>query len=134
MDDELLNLLGDREENRVAFIAALIMERCKHAPDELRPILKAPRFSPYQAARIADKLASQAGLIKSLCEEACNRGLSPAQEATLERREKVFQDIARLIGLEARTGGDPRGACAYLIDPSDPKAGDGWGNGWAVYS
>lgn len=130
MNDELLKLLGSRdEENRTAFLAILIRERGKVADDQGE--VSAPGAS--HACRIADRLVSLAGLIKGLSEEACNRELTAGQEATLERREKTFADIARLIGFEARTGGDPRGACAYLIDPSDPQAGDGWGSGWAVY-
>ena len=49
-----------------------------------------------------------------------------------DSRRGSFARLAKALGFEARTGGDPRGACAYLIDPANRK-GDGWGEGWAVY-
>lgn len=130
MNDELIKLLGDnREENRVAEIAFVIRERGNYGDD------RGERTAPavHHAITIATALASTAELIKSLCEESCNRELTPREEATLARREAKFARIAELCGFKSRTGGDPRGACAYLIDPADETAGDGWGTGWAVY-
>jgi len=122
--DELMYLLGDREENRVAYLACLILERGK---------IDGETIAPHIACAVADKLASVAGLIKPLCEEACNTGLDACRDMTLVRREATFQRIAELVGFSPRTGGDPRGACAYIIDPAKPRDGDGWGEGWAVY-
>ena len=130
--------LPERRENRVAFLAALIMERCKRVKpaynvDEGESATE-PRFNPYQAQRLADSLAYYAGKIKSLCEQDCNEGLTPLLERRQAKYEADFAEIATFCGFEAKTGGDPRGACAYLIDPENPRDGDGWGNGFAVYA
>lgn len=132
MEKEWPNL-PEREENRVAFIAALIMERCKREGDEMADTGGA-RFNPYQAQRLAACLAYHADIIKRLCEAECNGELQPHQERRLAKHQADFTEIAEFMGFEARTGGDPRGACAYLINPENRREGDGWGEGWAVYS
>jgi hypothetical protein len=131
MTDSLHKLLLDRDD-RTAFIAALIMERCTYAPGS--PLVQRPAYQPHHAARIATTLVSLAGRIKDRCEDACNREQTEGQEKSLARLEEKFAEIAKEIGLESRTGGDPRGACAYLIDPKAPSDGDGWGKGFAVYA
>lgn len=121
---------AERKENRVAFIAALLMERSREpgrrASDETGEL------RPHIAEAFAVEFARLAESIKRLCEADCNYGLSPAQEKRQQRLEARFAALAGALGFEARTGGDPRGACAYLIDP-DERRGDGWGEGWAVY-
>lgn len=126
----LIERKAERKENRVAFIAALIMERCRVLPSgggepETIPANMAAAFS-VEFARLASR-------IKSLAEHDCNFGLTDRQEAESAKLQARFAALAKALGFEARTGGDPRGACAYLIDPTEPK-GDGWGDGFAVYS
>lgn len=138
MTDAIWAKLPERTENRTAFLAALIMERCKRvipaynvdegaAPTE-------PRFNPYQAQRLASYLVHYAEIIKRLCERECSEELAPHLVRRKDKAEADFAEIAEFIGMNCRTGGDPRGACAYLIDRDDPRAGDGWGDGWAVYA
>jgi hypothetical protein len=121
---------AERKENRTAFLAALIMERCKPCPSGLT--VKEP--SPFMAQAFAVELVRLAGAIHRLCEADCNCGLTERQESRLDKLKARFSDIATALGFNARTGGDPRGACAYLEDPANPQAGDGWGGGWPVYS
>lgn len=116
----LIDRKADRKESRPAFIAALIMDLCG-------PI------TPFEAEAYTVELVRLAGLIKREAEAACSYERTPAQERAGERNEARFAAIAEALGFEARTGGDPRGACAYLIDP-DNRKGDGWGEGWAVYA
>lgn len=116
-------------ESRIAFLAALLMERCSG-----NEIGGPPGMRPHIAEAFAAELVRLAGRIKRLAEQACNEELTPAQEAQSERLQKRFGDIAAALGFDAETGGDPRGACAYLIDPDNRREGDGWGTGWAVYS
>lgn len=130
---DFLEKLLPIEENRTAFLAALIMERCKYSPDPLRPILRLPAFNPHQAARIAEQLVSIAVRIRKLAEKACNEELSDRSESIFEKLRNEFRELAESIGFETRISGDPRGPCAYLIDPDKPRDGDGWGEGWAVY-
>ena len=115
---------ANRKESRVAFLAALLMERVRNEEGALRA---------HVAAIYAAEFVRLATAIHSLCEAACNYELSQGQETRLENLEKRFHRLAEALGFEARTGGDPRGACAYLIDPDDRK-GDGFGEGFAVYA
>lgn len=133
MTDQIWAKLPERAENRTAFLAALIMERCK-VPSELSPLIKLPRFNPYQAQRLASYLVHYAEIIKRLSERECSEELAPHLVRRKDKAEADFAEIAEFIGMDCRTGGDPRGACAYLIDRDDSRAGDGWGNGWAVYA
>jgi hypothetical protein len=131
--ETLVSRNAKRTENRVAFIAALIMERCKAHPSRSdADSIKTPTASMAEA--FAVEFARLARRIKALAEHDCNYGLNERQERASENLQKRFGEIAKALGFEARTGGDPRGACAYLIDPDNPRDGDGWGNGWAVYS
>ena len=118
----------ERKDSRIAYIAALIFERVTNAESALDR-----KMSISMAAQFAAELTRLAVSIKALCEASCNYELSKGQETRLERLEARFEAIAKALGFEARTGGDPRGACAYLIDP-DNRKGDGWGEGWAVYA
>lgn len=121
---------ADRKENRTAFIAALIMERCTFIPaaDE------APTPIPaHHAALYAAEFVRLAVSIHHLCEAACNYGLSQMQETRLLNLHIRFSRLAEALGFEASTGGDPRGPCARLIDPDD-RHGDGFGEGFAVYA
>lgn len=120
---------ADRPENRTAFIAALIFERVSYAAPKGTD---AREITPLIAEAFATELVALATKIHRLAEANCNYGLSKGQENRLARLEGRFTDIAEALGFEARTGGDPRGACAYLIDPAN-RQGDGWGEGWAVY-
>lgn len=115
---------AERKENRPAFLAALLMERVRNEEGTLRP---------HIAAIYAAEFIRLAISIHHLCEAACNYELSPMQESRLANLQKRFTRLAEGLGFEARTGGDPRGACAYLIDPDDRK-GDGFGEGFAVYA
>jgi hypothetical protein len=119
------------KENRTAFIAALIMERCQ--PDAGYSGFPTGIQAPT-AASFAAELVRLATAIHHLCEAACNYQLSPLQEKRLENLQTRFTRLADALGFEASTGGDPRGACAFLINPDDRQEGDGWGTGWAVYS
>jgi hypothetical protein len=85
------------------------------------------------AALYAAEFVRLATAIHSLCEAACNYELSPGQETRLTNLRQRFTALAEALGFEASTGGDPRGACAYLIDPDD-RRGDGFGEGFAVYA
>jgi hypothetical protein len=127
--ETLVSRKADRKENRPAFIAALLMERCNNAlpkGGDVNPL------TPHMAEAVTVELVRLAGSIKALAEADCNYGLTDRQESRMVKLQERFRDIAEALGFEARTGGDPRGACAYLIDPNDRK-GDGWGEGWAVY-
>lgn len=114
----------NRKESRVAFLAALLMERVRNEEGSLRA---------HVAAIYAAEFVRLASAIHGLCVADCNTGLSPAQETRLANLQKRFTRLAEALGFEARTGGDPRGACAYLIDPDD-RRGDGFGEGFAVYA
>jgi hypothetical protein len=118
------------KENRTALIAALIMERCQ--PGEGYTGFPT-NMNAHTAATLAAELVRLAVSIHHLCEAACNYELSQMQETQLANLEKRFGQLANALGFEARTGGDPRGACAYLIDPDD-RRGDGFGDGFAVYA
>jgi hypothetical protein len=121
---------ADRKESRVAFIAALIMERCTFMiVDEPTP----QRVPAHHAAIYAAEFVRLAVSIHSLCEASCNYELSPGQETRLENLRDRFTRLANALGFEAETGGDPRGPCARLIDPDD-RRGDGFGEGFAVYA
>ena len=52
-----------------------------------------------------------------------------AHEKRLQRAEALLEPF----GLTVRLGGDPRGCCCTILDPKNPDAGDGWGNGWGVW-
>lgn len=132
----LIERKGDRREDRTAFVAALIATRCRttipaynceEGGDVTAPI------APHLAEAFAAELVRLARLIKREAEAACSYERNAAQEAADERNQARFTAIATALGFEARTGGDPRGACAYIVDSDDPKGGDGWGTGWAVY-
>jgi hypothetical protein len=116
--------VDNRKESRVAFIAALLMERVRNEEGALRA---------HIAALYAAEFVRLATAIHSLCEAACNYELSPGQETRLTNLRQRFTALAEALGFEASTGGDPRGACAYLIDPDD-RRGDGFGEGFAVYA
>lgn len=135
MNDELFAMLAEMPENRTAFIAALIMERCrKTLPYAERHFTAPPLFSPYQATRIAQNFVKLAERIHQFAELDCNRGLQEHEEKRQEAAQEKFAEMARLCGLVATTGGDPRGACAYLADPAKPSDGDDMGGrGWGVY-
>jgi hypothetical protein len=131
--ETLVSRKAKRTENRVAFIAALIMERCKAHPSRSdADSIKTP--SPSMAEAFAVEFARLARRIKALAEHDCNYGLDERQERESAKLQARFAALANALGFEARTGGDPRGACAYLINPDDRSEGDGWGDGWAVYS
>jgi hypothetical protein len=127
----LVSRKAERKENRPAFIAALLMERVPTMTPKGDGSLT---LSPHMAAAFAAEFVRLAGAIHSLCEAACNYELSQGQESRLSNLEKRFVTLADALGFEALTGGDPRGSCASLIDARNPNDGDGWGNGWAVYS
>ncbi len=141
MNDELFAMLAELPENRTAFIAALIMERCTTSAARRENVVNngdkgysVPRFSPYQATRIAQNFVKLAERIHQFAELDCNRGLETHEEKRQEAVEAKFAEMARLCGLVATTGGDPRGACAYLADPAKPSDGDDMGGrGWGVY-
>jgi hypothetical protein len=122
--DVFAERIGERNEKRPAFIAALLMDRVRSDSGSL---------NPYHAALYAAEFVRLAVGIHGLCEAACNVELSKGQETRLANLETRFTRLAEALGFEARTGGDPRGACAYLIDPDDRK-GDGFGEGFAVYA
>lgn len=111
---------GNRDDNRAAFLGALIARKC-------------PDFAPHHITHIVNAMQRLAASIHRFAVMDCNHGLTPQQEKTMDSRKASFHDLAAACGFNSRTGGDPRGACAYLIDPQDENAGDGWGNGWAVY-
>jgi len=121
---------GPIKENRVAFIAALIVDRIHFA--EKQGTMAGP-ITPNMAAAFAAEFVRLAGAITALAVADCNTGLNAGQEKRQENLKARFTALAEALGFEARTGGDPRGACAYLIDP-DNRKGDGWGDGFAVYS
>lgn len=123
----------DAKENRVAFIAALIMERVPLAQSSAA-IEKGDDFKmrPHIAEGFASELVRLARRIHRHAENTCNRETTDAENARALAAANRFIAIANALGFEARVGGDPRGACAFLIDPDDRK-GDGWGEGWAVY-
>jgi hypothetical protein len=120
----LVQRKAERKESRTAFLAALLMDRCKAEGGR--------SMTPIMAEAFAVELVRLAEGIKRLCEADCNQGLTPAQETRQNRLESRFAAIANRLGFNAKSGGDPRGACAYLIDPDEPR-GDGWGDGFAVY-
>lgn len=140
MNDELFAMLAEMPENRTAFIAALIMERSSRSTWYIqtetgdkngRPNF---RFNAYQATRIAQNFVKLAERIHQFAELDCNRGLQEHEEKRQEAAQKKFAEMARLCGLVATTGGDPRGACAYLADPTKLSDGDDMGGrGWGVY-
>lgn len=115
----LIERKADRPDNRAAFIGALLATKCG--------------LSSHVAEAYAAELIRLAGIIHREAEAACSVERTPTQIARGERAETRFAAIAEALGFEARTGGDPRGACAYLIDP-DNRKGDGWGEGWAIYA
>lgn len=120
-----------RKENRTAFIAALLMARSRD-PSRAN-VGVSEELQPHLAEAFAVELVRLATAIHGLCVAACNYELSKPQESRLANLEERFEKLAGFLGFEARTAGDPRGACAYLIDP-DERKGDGWGEGWAVYA
>lgn len=145
MTDELFNLLTETRENRVALISALIMERSAKAINEIadgrspgydstyRPAIE-NRFNAYQAERIATNLCDLGDGIKRFAEVDCNTGLTPPNQLRAAQKAERFEQIAKLAGFIPTTGGDPRGACAYIADPANPKDGDDMGGrGWGCY-
>jgi len=110
----------NNDDNRAAFLGALIARRC-------------PDFAPGHICHMVNALQKLAGGIHRLAVQDCNHGLNPAQAKRMDNLKAHFHDLANACGFNARTGGDPRGACAFLEDPENEGAGDGWGSGWAVY-
>ncbi len=132
MNDELIDLLTEMPENRTAFIAALIMERCRKIPD--CGGFPVARFNAYQATRIAQNLVKLAKRIHQFAEFDCNRGLNESEEKRYQAAQDKFSKLAGLCGFVATTGGDPRGACAYIAHSTAPDDGDDLGGrGWGVY-
>lgn len=132
MNDALFALLTELPENRTAFIAALIMERCKRIPESGGFLVA--RFNAYQATRIAQNLVKLAERIHSFAELDCNRGLNDPEIKRYSTAQTKFAEMAELLGFVATTGGDPRGACAYIADRADLADGDDMGGrGWGVY-
>lgn len=121
--DVIMEIVAKREprtENRVAFIAALLMDR---KPDLL----------PNVAARTASAMASIASALHTLAEHDCNVGLTSRQENRRENLQSDLLTLARYCELDAKFSGDPRGAAARLTDPNDDSAGDGFAGGWGIY-
>lgn len=124
---------SNRKENRTAFIAALISERTnKAAPAADR--LDGPAVTPQHAMAFAVELVRLAETLSRYAVQDCNRGLTERQEAQRDKAAQRFRDLAKALGFDARTSGDPRGAVAYLINPAKPEEGDGFNDGWAVYA
>jgi hypothetical protein len=128
---------------RVAEIAAVILAKSikiepvemidsEHAADgTVYP--KADTMHPLKAAAVAELLCKRAQSLHKLAEHDCNYGLSEAQERRAEKLKGEVVEIAKAVGFEVKTGGDPRGAVVVLHDPDDERSGDGWGGGWPVY-
>lgn len=116
--------VNQASENRIATIAALIVERGQIEGRSIRP---------HIAARATNRLVSLASSIHAHAVNSCNREVSAQEETRFENNREKFAKIAEYLGFSSRTGGDPRGACAYLIDPKNPTEGDGWGDGWAIF-
>lgn len=127
----LIERKAERKESRVAFIAALLMAKSR-AAGEVGLLIGS--LTPHQAMIYAVELVRLATSIHHLCEAACNYQLSQMQETRLENLRNRFQRLADALGFDARTGGDPRGACAYLIDPDDRRGDSFAGEGFAVYA
>ncbi len=119
-------LINSAKENRIAFITAIIVTYGKNGDGDRKP-------TPHFASLAAVKLASLASLIHAHAEALCNREVSEREENQNAKNCEKFAAIADFFGFDARTAGDPRGACAFLIDRTKPDNGDGWGDGWAVY-
>lgn len=115
----------NRRESRPAFLAALFMERARE---------QAQILSPFQASAFAAELVALAEQIKALAVAACNYELTPRQIKREERLSARFEALGEALGFRPETGGDPRGPVCRLFDPTDERAGDGWGGGWAVYA
>lgn len=122
-----------RAESRTAFIAALIVERTARIIDKGSEGVALFTMQPHHAEAYAAEFVRLATAIKREAEAACSYERTPSQEARDEKNQARFRALAEALGFEASTGGDPRGPCARLIDPSQ-RQGDGWGEGWAVYA
>lgn len=116
---------NNRRESRPAFLAALFMDRARKCEIEL---------SPFMAQAFAAELVALAESIKALAVAACNYELSPGQVKREARLSARFEAIGEALGFRPETGGDPRGPVCRLFDPTDDRAGDGMGGGWAVYA
>jgi len=97
-----------------------------------------PRRSIMDAMDAAAALATCARAIKHIAENACNGYRRDEDEAADAKREAATLKRAAAIlepyGVKVRTGGDPRGACFYLMTPKT-RAHNTWGgaeSGWAV--
>jgi hypothetical protein len=55
------------------------------------------------------------------------------QERRKEKIRAQIAEIAKAVGFDVETSGDPRGCVVKLLDPSDKESGDNWGGGWGVY-
>ena len=99
-----------------------------------------PSASPGGIATAVTLLQSTAAMHRRAAERECNE---PMTEKELERSaSRLNMAIWRVgnqmscLGVPAHSvafswGGDPRGSCGSLIDATE--AGDGWGNGFAIY-
>jgi hypothetical protein len=63
-----------------------------------------------------EKLQKISKTLHRLAENACNYGLSKAQETRQDNLMKQAEELAQLLGLHAYHQGDPRGCCLYLVE------------------
>lgn len=87
---------------------------------------------------LAAALAGCARIVHNVAENACNGYRHEEDEKRDERREARAIAKAKAWldphGIKLRTGGDPRGACFFLMTPETGRANT-WGgaeSGWAV--
>lgn len=123
---------SDRKENRTAFVAVLIFE-LTNAATRAAHGKHGETIAPHHAMCYAVELVRLAEALSRYAVQDCNYGLNAGQERTRDKAATRFRDLAKALGFDARTTGDPRGAVAYLVNPAKPEEGDGFNDGWAVY-
>lgn len=130
--------MSKQSTERAAELAALL---ARHYPEAPYVAVARVVLAMQKAARVAVRWETR----------RCNEPMTEEQDdrgrRRLARLAVRLDDVLATAGLRGaaypgdrpkhgdpacvRLGGDPRGACAYLIVPGE--RGDGWGAGFAIY-
>ncbi len=77
--------------------------------DFIRRVVSASKIPSDKAIALAKELWNMSGRSSRLAEVACNRELTPAEDALDDRLDARVKEIGGELGLRAYRQGDPRG-------------------------
>lgn len=94
-----------------------------------------PKWDQESCMTLASSLVRDACWLTRLNEARCNREISKREEKEEEFREKRVETHAKLIGIKARSDGDPRGFSVKLFFTYEDRIYNTWGgveSGWGI--